>query len=159
MARLCDPAEFAGTHVVEHDARYSNVVVSTQRADSVRAPEAVDLVFTSQNYHDLHDHYFAGEKIGDINQQVFRALKPGGVYLVVDHVAEPGSGLRDTETRHRIDPAQIRKEVEAAGFVFAGESQVLRNPADDYSLKIFDPKVRGRTDQVVLKFVKPGGKG
>jgi len=158
MARLCDPAEFAGSHVVEKDSSYRNVAVSVQRVDALKAPEPVDLVFTSQNYHDLHDHYFAGEQIGDINRAVFRALKPGGTYLIVDHAAEAGSGLRDTETRHRIDPAQIRREVEAAGFVFAGESGVLRNPGDDHALRVFDPKIRGRTDQVVLKFVKPARK-
>lgn len=155
MARLCDPSEFAGSHVVEHDASYRNVAVSLQRADALQAPEPVDLVFTSLNYHDLHDHYFAGEQVGDVNRRVFAALKPGGVYMVVDHAAAPGSGLRDTETRHRIDPAAIRREVEAAGFVFEGESAALRNPADDHSLLVFDPRIRGRTDQVILKFRKP----
>ncbi|HEX3701363.1 MAG TPA: methyltransferase [Phenylobacterium sp.] len=155
MARLCSPSEFAGSHAVEHDARYRNVAVSVQRMDRLKAPEPVDLVFTAQNYHDLHDHYFAGETVGEVNRRVFEALRPGGVYLIVDHVAEPGSGLRDTETRHRIDPAQIRREVEAAGFVFAGASPVLRNPADDHLLRVFDPQIRGKTDQVVLKFRKP----
>jgi len=156
MARLCDPSEFAGSHVVEHDRSYGNVTVSTQRVDALAAPEPVDLVFTAQNYHDLHDHYFAGEAIGDVNRRVFAALKPGGVFVVLDHAAEPGSGLRDTETRHRIDPAAIRREVEAAGFVFEGESPVLRNPADDHRLRVFDPRIRGRTDQVILRFRKPG---
>ena len=155
MARLCDPSEFAGSHVVEHDPRYHNVVVSTQRVDDLKAPEPVDLVFTAQNYHDLHDHYFAGEKVGDVNRRIFAALKPGGVYLVLDHAAVAGSGSRDTETRHRIDPATIRREVEAAGFVFDGESAVLRNRADDHSLRVFDPRIRGRTDQVILRFRRP----
>ena len=156
MARLCSPSEFAGSHVVERDKSYRNVAVSIQRVDRLRAPEPVDVVFTAQNYHDLHDHYFAGESVADVNRRVFQALKPGGVYVIVDHVAEPGSGLRDTESRHRIEPAQIRSEVAAAGFVFAGESQVLRNPADDHRLRVFDPQIRGRTDQVILKFRKPG---
>jgi predicted methyltransferase len=155
MARLCAPEEFAGAHVVEHDPSYQNVAVSIQRANELSAPEPVDLVFTSLNYHDLHDHYFEGEKVSDVNRRIFAALKPGGVYLIIDHAAEPGSGLRDTESRHRIDPAQIRKEVEAAGFVFEAQSDVLRNLADDYSVRVFDPKVRGHTDQVVLKFRKP----
>jgi len=155
MARLCSPSEFAGSHVVEHDRRYRNVAVSVQGVTALKAPEPVDLVFTAQNYHDLHDHYFAGEKIGDVNRRVFAALKPGGVYVVLDHAAQPGSGLRDTETRHRIDPAAIRKEVEAAGFVYEGESQALRNPADDHLTRVFDPRIRGRTDQVILKFRKP----
>jgi predicted methyltransferase len=155
MATVCPPDEFAGSHAVERDPSYRNVAVSVQRTNALQTPEPVDLVFTAQNYHDLHDHYFAGEQVSDVNRSVFRALRPGGLYVIVDHVAEPGSGLRDTETRHRIDPAQIRREVESAGFVFVGESPILRNPADDHQLRVFDPQVRGRTDQAVLKFRKP----
>jgi predicted methyltransferase len=82
-------------------------------------------------------------------------LKPGGIYLVIDHVAEPGSGLRDTETLHRIDPQRLRQEIQAAGFVFDAQSSVLRNPADDHRVSVFDPSVRGRTDQVVYRFRRP----
>jgi predicted methyltransferase len=90
-----------------------------------------------------------------LNKAVFAALKPGGVFVVVDHAAESGSGLRDTETLHRIDPDIVKQQVEAAGFRFAGESDVLRNPADDHTLKVFDKSIRGHTDQFVYKFVKP----
>ena len=72
------------------------------------------------------------------NRAVFRALKPGGVFLVVDHTAESGSGMRDTDTLHRIDPAIVKKQIEDAGFVFEGESNVLRNPADDLKKLVFD---------------------
>jgi len=82
-------------------------------------------------------------------------LKPGGIYLTVDHAAEKGSGLRDTNTLHRIDEATVETEVEAAGFERVGESEVLRNPADDHRRSIFDPAIRGRTDQLVLRFRKP----
>jgi predicted methyltransferase len=77
---------------------------------------------------------------------------------VADHVAAPGSGLRDTETLHRIDPAIVKAEALAAGFVFEGESQVLRNPADDHSKRVFDSSIRGVTDQFIFKFRKPGGR-
>jgi predicted methyltransferase len=90
-----------------------------------------------------------------LNKRFFAALKPGGIYLVIDHVAEAGSGLRDTESRHRIDPQRLRREIEAAGFVFDAESSVLRNPADDHKASVFDRGVRGRTDQVVYRFRKP----
>jgi predicted methyltransferase len=155
MARLCDPQEFAGTHLVEHDPSYRNVSVSVQRIDRATVPERVDLVFTAQNYHDTHVHYFEGERIADMNRAVFRMLRPGGAYVIVDHAAEPGSGSRDTERLHRIDPALIREEVTAAGFVFEGETSILRNPADDHRLGIGDPAIRGHTDQVVLRFRKP----
>jgi predicted methyltransferase len=89
------------------------------------------------------------------NRAVFKALKPGGTFLVVDHVAEAGSGMRDTDTLHRIDPAIVKQQVVAAGFVFEGESNVLRNPADDHKKVVFDKAIRGRTDQFIYKFRKP----
>jgi hypothetical protein len=92
-----------------------------------------------------------------LNKAVFAALKPGGTYIVVDHVAEAGSGLRDTDTLHRIDPALVKQQVEAAGFEYVGESTVLRNPADDHKLKVFDDAIRGHTDQFAYKFRKPAG--
>jgi predicted methyltransferase len=75
--------------------------------------------------------------------------------LVIDHVAAPGSGLRDTETLHRIDPVQMRREIEAAGFVFEAQSDVLRNAGDDHQRLVFDPAIRGQTDQVVFRFRRP----
>jgi predicted methyltransferase len=89
------------------------------------------------------------------NQTFFSSLKPGGVYFVIDHVAESGSGLRDTESLHRIDPQRLRQEIEAAGFVLAAQSDTLRNPQDDHKLTVFDGRVRGQTDQVVYRFRKP----
>jgi predicted methyltransferase len=74
---------------------------------------------------------------------------------VVDHTAEAGSGLRDTDTLHRIDPAIVRKEVEEAGFKFEGESKALRNPDDDLKKLVFDKAIRGHTDQFIYKFRKP----
>jgi predicted methyltransferase len=88
------------------------------------------------------------------NKAVFDALKPGGTYVVLDHAA-PGTGLSATETLHRIDPAVVKTEVEAAGFKFVGEDDSLKNPADDHSKKVFDPSIRGKTDQFVYKFKKP----
>lgn len=152
----CPASETAGTRAFEHDARYGNVKVLIDAADRFALPEPVDLVWTAQNYHDLHDAFMKPIDIAAMNAAIYRALKPGGVYLVIDHAAEPGSGLRDTETLHRIDPESIRAEVTAAGFVFEGESALLRNPDDPHLLLVFDPAIRHRTDQVVLKFRKPG---
>ena len=90
-----------------------------------------------------------------VNRAFFDALKPGGIYLVIDHIAEYGSGLRDTESLHRIDPVSLRKEIEAAGFVLDAQSDVLRNLKDDHKLPVFDSAVRGQTDQVVYRFRKP----
>ena len=117
----------------------------------------VDIVWTSQNYHDFHN--LPGVDMVAANRILFRMLRPGGRYIVLDHSGAAGSGAANTQDLHRIDPAQVRKEVEAAGFVFDGENKALSNPADDRSLKVFDPALRGRTDQFVLRFRKPGKKG
>jgi predicted methyltransferase len=115
--------------------------------------EPVDLVWTSLNYHDLHNRPNAD--LLAVNKAVLEVLKPGGIYIVVDHAAETGSGARDTSTLHRIDPALVRTEVLAAGFEFAGESAALRNPDDPHKVRNGDPSIRGKTDQFVYKFRKP----
>ena len=136
-------------------ADFANVSASVEPATEIGAPEKVDLVFTAQNYHDYPDPFMGPVDPAVLNKAVFDALKPGGIYLIVDHAAEAGSGLRDTDTLHRIDPATVKSQVTAAGFEFVGESPLLANPADDHSLKVFDPKVRGKTDQFIYKFRKP----
>jgi predicted methyltransferase len=118
-------------------------------------PEHVDLVFTAQNYHDYPDKFMGNIDPAVLNKAVFAALKPGGVYLVIDHAAATGSGMRDTDTLHRIDPATVKQQVVAAGFRFAGESRLLANPGDDHARPVFDKTIRGRTDQFIYKFIKP----
>ena len=78
-----------------------------------------------------------------------------GLFVVIDHVAVAGSGFTATDTLHRVDPEAVKKEVEAAGFVFDGESDALKNPADPHTLKVFDPSIRGKTDQFIFRFKKP----
>jgi len=134
---------------------YTNISVAIQPVAELTAPKPVDVVFTSQNYHDYPDKFMGSIDPSVLNKDVFKALKPGGYFIIVDHVAETGSGMRDTDTLHRIDPAIVKTQVIAAGFTFEGESDVLRNPADTHTLKVFDPAIRGRTDQFVFKFRKP----
>lgn len=134
---------------------YGNIQILKQSAAKLAAPAKADVVFTSQNYHDYPDKFMGPVDLASFNKQVFDALKPGGMYVIVDHAAETGSGLRDTDTLHRIDPAIVKQQVEAAGFEFVGESDVLRNPADDHTLKVFDKTIRGKTDQFVYKFRRP----
>jgi predicted methyltransferase len=135
---------------------YDNVGVLMVPAAQFKTPEKVDLVFTSQNYHDYPDAFMGKIDPVTFDKQVFDSLKPGGVFVVVDHVAEAGSGMRDTDTLHRIDPAIVKKQVESVGFVLDGESDVLRNPADPHNIKVFDKSIRGHTDQFVYRFRKPG---
>jgi predicted methyltransferase len=116
-------------------------------------PEPVDLVWTSLNYHDVHNRPNAD--LAAFNKSVFDALKPGGVYIVIDHAAAPGSGTSATSTLHRIDPEAVKSEVTAAGFKLEGTSDVLKNPQDPHTAGVRDPSIRGKTDQFVFKFRKP----
>jgi predicted methyltransferase len=143
----------ARVKAIAADPNYSNVSVVVEPFAQLKAPEPVDLVWTSQNYHDFHN--FPGLDVTVFNQLVFDALKPGGTYLVLDHAAEPGSGVRDTATLHRIDVDTVKKEVLAAGFVLVGSSDLLHQADDPHAVKVFDPSVRGKTDQFILKFRKP----
>jgi predicted methyltransferase len=118
-------------------------------------PEKLDLVWTSQNYHDLHNKMFGPPDIAEVDKAIYDSLKPGGIFIVLDHAAERGSGLRDTDTLHRIDEAAVKKEVEATGFKLVAESAILHNPADTHAVAVFDPSIRGKTDQFILKFRKP----
>jgi predicted methyltransferase len=137
-------------------AGHPNVTVSIATAlESLRVPRKLDLFWISQNYHDLHNTYFGPVDIAAFNKAVFDALKPGGSYVVLDHRAAPGASADVTETLHRIDPATVRREVEAAGFRFEGESAILANPADPRTIKVFDKSIQGHTDQFILKFRKP----
>jgi predicted methyltransferase len=149
-----DVPDFAArVKLIAADPNYANVSVVVEPFSQLAVPAPVDLVWTSQNYHDLHN--FPGLDVGVFNKMVFDDLKPGGIYLVLDHTAEAGSGDRDTKTLHRIDPDAVKKEVLAAGFVFVGSSDLLRQPGDTRTVKVFDPAVRGKTDQFILKFRKP----
>jgi predicted methyltransferase len=134
---------------------YDNITVLIQPAKAFSTPAPVDLVFTSQNYHDYPDKFMGGVDPMVLNRAVFHALKRGGLYVVIDHVAADGSGMRDTETLHRIDMATVRKQVMSAGFDYYGATAILRNVSDDHTKPVFDPSVRGHTDQFVLVFRKP----
>lgn len=131
-----------------------NVVVIEQPIGSA-LPSGLDAVFIRQNYHDLYDKFMGPADVPAFNKAVFAALKPGGVYVILDHAAMAGSGIGATETLHRIDPARVKTDVLAAGFKLDGESSILANKTDDHSLKVFDPSVRGHTDQFLFRFKKP----
>jgi predicted methyltransferase len=139
---------------IADDPHYGhNITVEVWPVGKLPVPQPVDLVWTSQNYHDLHN--IKGLNVVDFDRAVYEALKPGGIFLVLDHAAAAGSGLSDTSTLHRIDPAVVKKEVTSAGFQFVGASDVLRNPGDAHTKKVFDPSIRGHTDQFIYKFRKP----
>ncbi len=131
---------------------HPNTEVLIEDITATLAPAPADVVFTAQNYHDFHN--FPGEGWTAINKAAYAALRPGGIYLVVDHIGAPGSGAGPTNTLHRIEPKVIIAEVEAAGFKLVQTSEILKNPADDHTKSVFDPAIRGKTDQIILKFRK-----
>ena len=160
------PAEIAGfksdpvalAKQIATEPGHANVEASSHPIDEpppASIHNTIDVVWTFENYHDLHDSFMKGADVNAFNTSIFKALKPGGYYVIGDHAAVAGSGLKNTEDLHRIDPAVIRAEVEKAGFVFDGETKVLANSEDDHSLKVFDPALRGKTDRFVLRFKKP----
>lgn len=136
------------------DPAYGNIQVIATGVSSFALPEKVDVFWTSQNYHDLHARA-RNVNVPAVNKLIFDSLKPGGVFMVSDHAAAGGTAVDPDDKLHRIDPAVVRREVEAAGFKFEGESKLLANPNDDHSKAVFDPSIRGHTDQFVYKFRKP----
>ncbi len=109
-----------------------------------------DLATLMFNYHDLG--YLNIDRTR-MNQAVFRALKPGGFYVIADHAGRPGTGISESGTLHRIEEAFLRREVEAAGFKLVAEGTFLRNPNDPRDKNTPDPPQP--KDEFVLKFVKP----
>lgn len=133
----------------------ANVTPVVQTANIPASAAPVDMFWTVENYHDIANA--GGEPaLAAVNKGVFDLLKPGGTYIVVDHASAPGAGITTTNTLHRIEGAAVKAQVTAVGFEFVGESDALRNPADDHSLKVFDAPIRGHTDQFIYKFRKPG---
>ena len=134
---------------------YPNVTINAAPINAFSTSEPVDVVWIRQNYHDLYDPFMGPADVPSFDEAVFKALKPGGLFVIIDHSAPDGSGLADTNTTHRIDAAIVKKDMAAAGFQFVGESNVLRNPADARDKLVFDPSIRGKTDQFVYLFRKP----
>ena len=149
--------DVAGLRKLSADKYYGNIVTEVQPSTTLTAPEPVDVVWTSQNFHDYPDEFMGKGDPAKLATDVFKILKPGGTFMVIDHMSKPGRGLADTDSLHRIDPAVVRKIVEGAGFRFAGESKVLINPTDPLDIPVFDKSIRGHTSQFAYKFVKPAG--
>lgn len=136
-------------------AAYPNVVRVNGDLDAMTFAEPLDVVFMSQEYHDFHIPAF-GVDVARMNAAVFAALKPGGIFVVIDHAGRAGTTNTEVATLHRIDGEFLKAEVIRAGFVFDGETTAVTNPADDRTINVFEPAIRGRTDQFVYRFRKPG---
>jgi predicted methyltransferase len=136
------------------DPKWPNVSVVHHSVQAFAIPTKANVVWIRQNYHDMHDSFTGPVDVAKMNKSIYDALAPGGIFVVLDHAA-PGTGLSATDTLHRIDPAAVKSEVTAAGFTFAGQSDVLANPADPHTALVFDKSIRGHTDQFIYKFQKP----
>jgi predicted methyltransferase len=137
------------------DSKLTNVSIEPLPFGTVRFPKPLDLVWITQNYHDLKVAQFGQVDTLAFDRAVFAALKPGGVFFVLDHEAPAGTDDAAIAMLHRIEKAQVIREVTAAGFTLQAEGTFLRRPGDDHSLPIFDKRVQGHTDQYALRFVKP----
>ncbi|BBC72885.1 conserved hypothetical protein [Altererythrobacter sp. B11] len=128
--------------------QYGNVTVVVADFGDFTLPQPADLVWTTENYHDL-----ANGDIAAVNAAVFAALKPGGIYFVEDHAA-PGTGTSATRTLHRIDEEAVKQQVMQAGFTLEAESDLLHNPADPHDVN--PREVQPTSDKFALRFRKPG---
>jgi predicted methyltransferase len=136
-------------------AAHSNSHYQLGDYNTLELPQNVDEVFMVLYYHDL---FINKIDTVSLDARIFKALKPGGTFFVVDHNATPGGDTLETAKKlHRIDPAVIQKEVTAAGFKLEKVSQLLAHPADDHTQIVFSPALRGLTDQTVFVFRKPKG--
>lgn len=141
-------------------ARNGNLVLTRYPFESFATPvRRFDFAIINASYHDL---YWQSEQFripradpAAFLKAVFAMMKPGGVVGVIDHAGPAGDTRAIVEKLHRIDPATVKKDFEAAGFRLIATSDLLRNAADDLQKPIFDPAVRGRTDRFLFKFVKP----
>jgi predicted methyltransferase len=150
LARRAQAAD--AVKAIAADAAYSNTVVINPPIAAFVAPEPVDIVWTSDNYHDLKNN---NTDMAALNKGIFNALKPGGVYYIIDHATAPGAGFTQTRTLHRSDPEAVKQEVLAAGFMLEAEGNFLRNPEDNHTVAVDDGAIQGRTDQYVFRFRKP----
>ena len=132
-----------------------NVVLDVEPFGQFKLPEKVDLFWITQNYHDLKIAKYGAVDMADFNRHVFQSLKPGGVYFIIDHQANPGTTLDQIAALHRVAKSDVIREVTAAGFHLVADGEFLSKPGDDHTKSIFDPAIQGKTDQYALKFVKP----
>lgn len=157
IAQLKDDAVQHAQTLADEPGRENVLAVTADVVALPEAPQQADVVWMHLFYHDLHTKLMQarGATAADFNRAVFERLKPGGFYVIVDHAAAAGTGTSDTQSLHRIDPAAVREEVAAAGFLLDAESAMLARSDDPHAAKVFDPAIKGKTDRLAYRFVKP----
>jgi predicted methyltransferase len=136
-------------------AQLPNVTMDSGPFGMVKFPRPLDLAWVTQNYHDMKIAEYGVVDTVAFDRAVFNALKPGGVYFILDHQGPPNMTTADIEKMHRINRDVVVREVTSVGFKLAAEGKFLRRPGDDHTKSIFDKSIQGHTDQYALKFVKP----
>ena len=160
---IWEPKQFYDQKIYDNytafKARQPNVWMRVSPMEAPDLPGKYDFMLINMDYHDV---YWESAKYGIVKMDpdqwlktIYDSMKPGAVVGVVDHVANPGDTRDTVQKLHRIDPNTVKADFKKAGFVLEAESNILRNPADDHSLLVFDPKIRGKTDRFVFKFRKP----
>ena len=155
------PAEFIkfqasyGENLKKVADAYKNITPLDASFQQLDLPDGLDAIVTVQNYHDLYLKPFPAGTAAKVDAELFKSLKPGGVLLVVDHAALPGSGISAADSLHRIDPEAVKSDLKAAGFVLESESPLFHEAADPHTTNVFAPSIRGKTDQFTLVFRKP----
>jgi predicted methyltransferase len=151
-----DPVGLMRT-LAKEPGRENVEAVSADLVAMLEATQPADVLWLHLFYHDLHTALMQakGATAAQFNRAVYERLKPGGRYVIVDHAAAVGTGTSEAPSLHRIEPASVRTEVEAAGFVLDAESTLLANKDDPHAIKVFDPAIKGKTDRFAYRFVKP----
>jgi predicted methyltransferase len=149
-----------GSESLGSNPAFPNIRIAAQPWEDFKPAQKLDVVFNSQFYHDLFNPEYGAAGggpagVAKVNKAIFNALKPGGVYVIVDHAGRSGTGYGEMNTLHRIEESVVKDQLTKAGFVLEAESDALRNPADPKTANVFDPSVRGKTDQFMLRFRKP----
>ena len=149
---------FLGTQVEDRlpGNRFPNIHHVVEEGETISFPtNSVDVALMIKTYHDLYWSAEGWQRDPDaFLKSIFRVLKPNGILLVVDHVAQLGTRNNSAQELHRIDPQWAQHDIEKRGFIFDGSIDVLRNRNDNYSLNVFDPSVLGATDRFVYRFRK-----
>jgi predicted methyltransferase len=137
------------------EGKWKNVSIDVQPFGTVNFPKPLDIAWVTQNYHDLKIAQYGKVDTLAFDRAVYAALKPGGIFFILDHEGPATLTDAEIEKMHRISRKVVIKEVTAAGFKLVDEGNFLRRPGDDHTKSIFDKAIQGHTDQYALKFVKP----
>ncbi|MFL6736857.1 MAG: class I SAM-dependent methyltransferase [Sphingomonas sp.] len=136
------------------EGKWKNVSIESDPFGTVNFPKPLDLAWVTQNYHDLKIAEYGKVDTLAFDRAVYKALKPGGIYFILDHQGAAGMNDAEIAKMHRINRDVVVREVTSAGFKLVAEGKFLRRPGDDHSKPIFDKSIQGHTDQYALRFVR-----